>query len=74
MRDNACEVEVPISASQQHFDAAYEDALSVLSTKPPKKEPLVDQAVEYVQYYESFRTNILLTWLLSNVRLALNRG
>ena len=34
----------------------YEDAIHVLSTKPPKEEKKVDPATEQEDFYRSFRT------------------
>lgn len=67
---NANEVEVEVVAAQTDINAAYEDAIAVLSTKPPKSEPKPDPQTEQEDYYRSFRTNVLLAWTLSNALLA----
>lgn len=64
---NAVEVVVP--TAETDINAAYEDAIHVLSTKPPKEEKKVDSATEQEDYYRTFRTNVLLAWVLSNALL-----
>jgi len=53
---NKNEVEVAVPTEQKDIDAAYEDALHVLSTKPPKEEPKRDPSTEKEDYYRQFRT------------------
>jgi chitin synthase len=65
--DNAVEVAVP--TAETDINAAYEDAIHVLSTKAPKEEKKVDLATEQEDYYRNFRTNVLLAWVLSNALL-----
>ncbi|EMD39480.1 glycosyltransferase family 2 protein [Gelatoporia subvermispora B] len=60
------EVEVSVPTAETDINAAYEDALHVLSTKPPKVESKPDAATQQEDYYRSFRTNVLLAWTLSN--------
>ena len=48
--ENAVEVAMPIAETD--INAAYEDAIHVLSTKPPK----VDAATQQEDYYRNFRT------------------
>ncbi|EIW81631.1 glycosyltransferase family 2 protein [Coniophora puteana RWD-64-598 SS2] len=67
---NKNEVEVAVPTTETDINAAYEDAIHVLSTKPPKEEQKVDAATQQEDYYKSFRTNVLLTWTLSNALLA----
>ncbi|THU75900.1 hypothetical protein K435DRAFT_974654 [Dendrothele bispora CBS 962.96] len=55
---------------EKDIDANYEDALHVLRTKPAKVEDQVDAATQQEDYYRSFRTNVLLAWMLSNGLLA----
>ncbi|KZP09106.1 glycosyltransferase family 2 protein [Athelia psychrophila] len=64
---NKNEVEVAVPTTENDIDAAYEDAIQVLSTKPPKAESKPDAATQQEDYYRSFRTNVLLAWTLSNV-------
>lgn len=38
------------------INAAYEDAIHVLNTKPPKVESAPDASTQQEDYYRSFRT------------------
>jgi chitin synthase len=53
---NKNEVEVAVPTAEKDINAAYEDAIHVLSTKPPKAEPKVDAATDQEDYYRTFRT------------------
>ncbi|GJF00218.1 glycosyltransferase family 2 protein [Phanerochaete sordida] len=53
---NKNEVEVDIPTAETDINAAYEDAIAVLSTKPPKSDSKPDPATEQEDYYRSFRT------------------
>lgn len=64
---NKNEVEVAVPTAETDIDAAYEDAIHVLSTKAPKVDSKPDAATQQEDYYRSFRTNVLLSWTLSNV-------
>ena len=52
--ENAVEVAVP--TAETDINSAYEDAIHVLSTKPPKEEKKVDPATEQEDFYRTFRT------------------
>lgn len=67
---NTNEVEVAVPTAETDINAAYEDAILVLSSKPPKEEQKVDPATKQEDYYKTFRTNVLLVWTLSNGLLA----
>ncbi|KAI0298178.1 glycosyltransferase family 2 protein [Multifurca ochricompacta] len=56
--ENAVEVAVP--TAETDINAAYEDAIHVLSTKPPKEEKTVDVATAQEDYYRTFRTKCAL--------------
>lgn len=60
-------MEVAVPTTENDIDAAYEDALHVLTTKPPKEVKKPDPATVQEDYYRSFRTNVLLAWTMSNV-------
>ncbi|KAF8133385.1 glycosyltransferase family 2 protein [Boletus edulis] len=60
--DNTNEVEVAVPTTETDINAAYEDAIHVLSTKPPKADTKVDPATHQEDYYKTFRTNVLLVW------------
>ncbi|KZV76332.1 glycosyltransferase family 2 protein [Peniophora sp. CONT] len=64
---NAVDVVVP--TAETDINAAYDDAIHVLSTKAPKEESKVDAATKQEDYYRSFRTNVLMAWVLSNALL-----
>ena len=53
-RENAVEVAVP--TTETDINAAYEDAIHVLSTEPPKEEKKVDAETQQEDYYRNFRT------------------
>jgi chitin synthase len=53
---NKNEVEVAVPTAETDIDAAYEDAIHVLSTKPPKVEAKSDPVTEKEDYYRTFRT------------------
>ena len=55
---NKNEVEVAVPTAETDINAAYEDAIHVLSTKPPKAEPKIDPATQQEDYYKTFRTNV----------------
>ena len=55
--ENAVEVAVP--TAETDINSAYEDAIHVLSTKPPKEEKKVDPATEQEDFYRTFRTKYM---------------
>jgi len=63
-------VEVDAPTDERDIDAAYDAALTVLTTKPPVEPPKHDAEQEKKDYYSSFRTQVLLAWVLSNGLLA----
>ncbi|KAF8752559.1 Chitin synthase [Rhizoctonia solani] len=63
-------VEAAVPTDQKDINAAYEDAMAVLSSKPPVIDQKRDAATKQEDYYRSFRTNVLLSWTLSNALLA----
>ncbi|KAI0369434.1 glycosyltransferase family 2 protein [Pilatotrama ljubarskyi] len=64
---NKNEVEVNVPTTETDINAAYEDAIHVLSTKPPKSKSKPDPQTQQEDYYRSFRTKcVLLWWTLSN--------
>lgn len=67
---NKNEVEVQVPTAETDINAAYEDAIHVLSTRPPKVESKPDPSTQQEDYYRGFRTNVLLAWTLSNGLLA----
>lgn len=65
--DQTVEVEVP--TSQTDVDEAYEIACQELQTKPPAEEENYDPQTRQLDYYRTFRTRIVLTWIISNLAL-----
>lgn len=55
---NKNEVEVAVPTAETDINAAYEDAIHVLTTKPPKAENKVDPTTQQEDYYKTFRTNV----------------
>jgi len=64
------EVEVTVPTTKEDINNAYEDAIHLLTTKPPKATSKPDAATQQEDYYRTFRTNVLLSWTLSNALLA----
>ncbi|KZS93873.1 glycosyltransferase family 2 protein [Sistotremastrum niveocremeum HHB9708] len=64
-------VDAVVPTDPADINAAYDDALHVINTKPEKVEAKVDAKTVEEDYYKSFRTNVLLAWTLSNVSLYL---
>jgi len=62
-------VEVVFPTPERNVNAAYEDAIDVLLTKPPKEEKMVDTATAQEDYYREFSTSVLMAWVLSNALL-----
>lgn len=50
------EVDAAVPTEERDINAAYEDALHVLTSKPPKEERKVDPATQQEDYYRQFRT------------------
>jgi len=62
-------VEVAVPTPERNVNAAYEDAIDVLLTRPPKEEKMVDAATAQEDYYREFSTSVLMAWVLSNALL-----
>jgi len=62
--------EANLPTDEKDINAAYDDALHVLNSKPPKATHEVNEKTKQEDYYKSFRTNVLLIWTLSNAALA----
>ena len=52
----ASAVEVAVLTPERNVNAAYEDAIDVLLTRPPKEEKMVDAATTQEDYYREFST------------------
>jgi chitin synthase len=49
-------IEVVVPMPERNVNAAYEDAIDVLLTKPPKEEKMVDTVTAQEDYYWEFST------------------
>jgi chitin synthase len=49
-------IEVVVPMPERNVNAAYEDAIDVLLTKPPKEEKMVDTVTAQEDYYREFST------------------
>jgi len=68
--DNKNEVTVDVPLEQQDINAVYAAELRTLSTKPmPEIKTLPEDQIQE-DYYRTFRTNVLLFWVLCNAGLA----
>ncbi|CCF54212.1 hypothetical protein NDA11_001232 [Ustilago hordei] len=64
------QVEVAIPTESKDINDAYDDAIHVLSNKPPREGPAqVDRDQKQADYYATVRTNVVLCWSLSNAAL-----
>jgi chitin synthase len=68
---NKNEVEVAVPTTETDINAAYEDAIHVLSTKAPQVEHKVDAATQQEDYYRQFRTKWVS--IISTVSLCSDR-
>ncbi|GAA5893025.1 hypothetical protein JCM5296_003407 [Sporobolomyces johnsonii] len=59
-------VEVAIPTDEKDINSAYEDALHVLSMKPPKEVKTVNVEERMTDSYRAIRTNVVLAWTLTN--------
>ena len=55
---NKNEVEVAVPTAETDINAAYEDAIHVLSKKPLKAKEQEDPTTHQEDYYKTFRTNV----------------
>ncbi len=58
-------VEVAVSTAETGINAVCEDAIHVLSTKPPKEDKKVDVATAQEDFYRNFRTKCAAVFLYS---------
>ncbi|KAI8376085.1 chitin synthase 1 [Radiomyces spectabilis] len=62
-------VEVEVPTEQKDINEAYEDAcLELTKVVPPEKEHR-DAKTKQEDYYRSFRTRLVLSWIISNLAL-----
>lgn len=65
--DHTVEVEVPVE--QKDIDNAYEEACLELTRKPEEEVSHRDAKTKQEDYYRSFRTRLVLSWIISNLAL-----
>lgn len=73
MSSDGITIELILPSSQSDIDSAYDEALHNLKTRPtaiPRQQTLMEKQSEVMDYYRNVRTNVLLAWALSNVRLS----
>jgi chitin synthase len=63
-------VEVIVPTQQKDINAAYEDALHVLTEKPPTLARKRDQITKQEDNHLAFRTTVLTVWTMTNGLLA----
>ena len=71
MGKNKNEVEVSVPTAETDINAAYDDAIHVLQTKPDKQESKPDPTTQQEDYYRSFRTKWVAVCLSFFVRALL---
>jgi len=68
--DNKVEVHVP--TKDEDIDQEYDRVLGVLKAKPLKRQkPKPDNWTKQEDYYKSFRSRVVLVWLITNLALIL---
>ena len=68
--DNKVEVHVP--AQDEDIDQEYERVLRILHAKPHTREKQrADTWTKQEDYYKSFRSRVVLAWLITNLALIL---
>lgn len=65
------QVEINLPTEAKDIDEAYHDAVHVLATKPQKEEEKVDLDQSQKDYYAAIRTNVVLTWVMTNGALVI---
>ncbi|BGP17974.1 hypothetical protein JCM10213_003981 [Rhodosporidiobolus nylandii] len=63
-------VDVAVPTDEKDINAAYDDACHVLATKAPPEVKTVNMEERMTDSYRAIRTNLLLSWTLSNGALA----
>ena len=62
-------VEVEIPTRDEDIDQKYDRALAILTRPGPKEKRSRDASTRQEDYYKSFRTRVVLFWLISNLGL-----
>ena len=64
-------MEVDIPTGDGDIDRKYDRALAILKNPQPKEERNRDASTRQEDYYKSFRTRVVLVWLITNLALAI---
>ena len=65
--DNKVEVDVP--SKDEDIDHEYDRVLKILAKPRPEEKQKRDASTKQEDYYKSFRTRVVLSWLISNLAL-----
>jgi chitin synthase len=65
--DNKVEVDVP--SKDEDIDHEYDRVLKILAKPRPEEKQKRDEKTKQEDYYKSFRTRVVLFWLISNLAL-----
>ena len=65
--DNKVEVHVP--TEDKDIDHEYERVIKILAVPHTEKKQDRDASTKQEDYYKSFRTRVVLTWLITNLAL-----
>ena len=65
--DNKVEVDVP--SKDEDIDHEYDRVMKILQKPRPEEKQKRDATTKQEDYYKSFRTRVVLVWLISNLAL-----
>ena len=65
--DNKVEVDIP--TKDEDIDQEYDRVLKILQKPRPEEKQKRDASTKQEDYYKSFRTRVVLAWLISNLAL-----
>ena len=65
--DNKVEVDIP--TKDEDIDHEYDRVLKILAKPRPEEKQKRDASTKQEDYYKSFRTRVVLAWLISNLAL-----
>lgn len=65
--DNKVEVDIP--SKDEDIDNEYDRALKILAKPRPEEKQKRDASTKQEDYYKSFRTRVVLAWLITNLAL-----
>ena len=65
--DNKVEVDVP--SKDEDIDHEYDRVLKILAKPRPEEKQKRDASTKQEDYYKSFRTRVVLCWIIMNLAL-----